>query len=112
MIQKTPVTASLSELLLMGAPVILQAQTAQGQQGQQAQQATKSVSGKVTSIGDQGHSFAVEVEAGGTKQTMQFVVDKNTQVQGQVKAGTTVVVDYQPTDGGQLLCVRVSAQQG
>jgi hypothetical protein len=65
MIQKTPVTASLSELLLMGAPVILQAQTAQGQQGQQAQQATKSVSGKGTSIGDQGHSFAVEVETGG-----------------------------------------------
>ena len=69
------------------------------------------MSGKVTSIGDQGHSFAVEVEAGGTKQTMKFVVDKNTQVQGQVKVGT-VVVDYQPTDGGLLLCVRVSAQQG
>jgi hypothetical protein len=37
-------------------------------------------------------------------------VDKNTQVVGQVKAGTLVAVDYQPADGGQNLCVKVSAQ--
>jgi hypothetical protein len=41
---------------------------------------------------------------------MQFSVDKNTQVQGQVKAGTMVVVEYQPTDGGQFLAVSVTAQ--
>jgi hypothetical protein len=38
------------------------------------------------------------------------VVDKNTQVAGQVKAGTVVTVDYQPMDGGQNLCVRVAPQ--
>ena len=113
MIQKILVTASLSSLLLVGAPGIVQGQTqGQGQQGQQSQQAAKSITGKVTDIGDAGHSFTVESGAGGSKQTMKFVVDKNTQVQGQVKIGTLVAVDYQPTDGGQLLCVKVAAQQG
>jgi hypothetical protein len=108
MIRKLLFTASLGGLLVVGAPVITYGQ--QGQQGQQSQQATKSVTGKVTTIGNQGHSFEVEVDSGGNKQTMQFVVDKNTQVVGQVKAGTMVAVDYQPTDGGQNLCVKVSAQ--
>jgi hypothetical protein len=110
MIRKLLFTASLGSLLVVGAPVITYGQQDQGQQGQQSQQATKSVTGKVTTIGNQGHSFEVEVDSGGSKQTMQFVVDKNTQVVGQVKAGTMVAVDYQPTDGGQNLCVKVSAQ--
>jgi hypothetical protein len=110
MIRKILFTASLGSLLVAGAPVFTYGQ--QGQQGQQEQQqqASKSVTGKVTAIGNQGHSFAVEVDAGGNKQTMQFVVDKNTQVVGQVKAGTMVAVDYQPMDGGQNLCLKVTAQ--
>jgi hypothetical protein len=108
MIRKILFTASLGSLLVAGAPVLTYGQQGQGQQEQQ--QATKSVSGKVTAIGNQGHSFAVEIEAGGSKQTMQFVVDKNTQVVGQVKTGTMVAVDYQPMDGGQNLCVKVTAQ--
>jgi hypothetical protein len=111
MFQKMLVTVSLGGLLLAGAPALIQGQT-QGQQGQQSQQAAKSITGKVTDIGDNGHSFTVDAGSGDTKQTMKFVVDKNTQVQGQVKVGTLVAVDYQPTDGGQLLCVRVAAQQG
>jgi len=107
MIRKLLFTASLGSLLVVGAPVITYGQQDQGQQGQQA---TKSVTGKVTTIGNQGHSFEVEVDSGGSKQTMQFVVDKNTQVVGQVKTGTLVAVDYQPTDAGQNLCVKVSAQ--
>ncbi len=64
----------------------------------------------MTDIGDAGHSFTVTAGANG--QAMKFVVDKNTQVQGQVKVGTLVAVEYQPMDGGQFLCVRVSAQNG
>jgi Domain of unknown function (DUF5666) len=106
MIQKILLTASLGGLLLIGAPRILQ-----GQQGQQSQQqAPKTISGKVTGIGDQGHSFTVDTEGNGGNQSMQFVVDKNTRVQGQVKVGTMVTVDYQPMNGGQLLCLRVAAQ--
>jgi aspartyl/asparaginyl-tRNA synthetase len=80
------------------------------QQSQGKQQATKSVTGKVASIGDQGKSFALEVNDGSSKKTMNFVVDKNTQVQGRVTEGTIVAVEYQPSDDGQNLCVRVTAQ--
>ena len=114
-IQKMLVTASLGGLLSFGTPGVLcfaAPTTEQAQPGQQTQQETKSINGKVTDIGDQGHSFTVESDNGGSKQTMKFVVDKNTQVQGQVKVGTLVAVDYQQTEAGQLLCVRVAAQNG
>ena len=127
MIRKFLVGVSLSSLLLAGAPGMLNAHQnpqrpqpgepgqAPGQQpGQQPdqqppQQNTKSVSGKVTDIGDQGHSFTVSSNDG---QSMKFMVDKNTQVQGHVKVGSTVAVDYASSGDGQLLCVRVAAQQG
>lgn len=108
MFHKVLVTASLGGLLLVGAPALIQGQ--QAQQGQPSQQQAKSVTGKVTDIADNGHSFIVDTGAGASKQTLKFVVDKNTQVQGQVKVGTMVAVDYQSIDGGQLLCVRVAAQ--
>jgi hypothetical protein len=110
MIRKILVGASLGGLLLVSVPAIAHSKAAQNQSGQQSQ-ATKSVSGKVASIGDNGKSFVVEVDKGGSKQNMQFVLDKNTQVQGHVTAGTTVLVEYQAMDGGQNLCVKVSAQQ-
>jgi hypothetical protein len=108
--RKILLSASLGSLLLVGAPVITISAAAQTPSQESPKQATKSVTGKVTTIGDQGKSFAVEVDKGGTKETMQFIVDKNTQVAGQVKAGTLVTVDYQPMDGGQNLCVRVAPQ--
>ncbi len=110
MIRKMLFTASLGSLLLVGAPVLTHTAAQTPSQENPSKQATKTVTGKVTTIGDQGKSFAVEVDNGGAKQTMQFVVDKNTQVAGQVKAGTVVTVDYQPIDGGQNLCVRVAPQ--
>lgn len=66
----------------------------------------------MTDIGDEGHSFTVETDDGGSKQTMKFLVDKNTQVQGHVKVGTLVAVDYQSTEDGQLVCVRVAPENG
>jgi hypothetical protein len=108
--RKILLSASLGSLLLVGAPVITISAAAQTPSQGQTHAAPKTVTGKVTTIGDQGKSFAVEVDNGGAKQTMQFVVDKNTQVAGQVKAGTVVTVDYQPMDSGQNLCVRVAPQ--
>lgn len=110
MMRKILVTAALGGLFLAGAPARMEAQ-AQNQQGQQSQQATKSMTGKVLDIGDNGHSFTVQSNDGSTKQPMKFVVDQNTKVEGQVKVGAMVLVDYHPTDGGQLLCIRVAAQQ-
>ena len=67
---------------------------AAAQSAQQNKQERKSVQGTVVSIGDKGRSFALETNNGGTKQTLQFVVDQETQVQGQVAVGTPVKVEY------------------
>jgi hypothetical protein len=110
MIRKLLFTASLGGLLLVGATGAFSfpQQTRSG--GQQSQQATKQVTGKVTSIGDAGKSFSMEVNDGASKKTMNFAVDKNTQVSGKVTAGTMVVVEYQPADNGQNVAVSVTAQ--
>ena len=99
MIRKILASVSLGGLLL-GAPVVLNAQQTQDplDKQQQTPQATKSVSRKILDIGT------------GDKQPLKFTVDKNTKVQGQVKIGTLVAVDYQATDNGELVCLRVAAQ--
>jgi hypothetical protein len=38
------------------------------------------------------------------------VVNGSTQVQGQVKVGTMVAVDYQPADNGQNLAVSITVR--
>ena len=62
MIRKILFCASLGGLLLVGVPAIAHSKAAQNQSGQQSQ-ATKSISGKVASIGDNGKSFVVEVDS-------------------------------------------------
>ena len=96
-------------LLIVGANIRAEPMNLQSDKGQQSEPATKSVAGKVASIGSSGTSFAVEVE-GSSKQTMQFVVNGSTQVQGQVKVGTMVAVDYQPADNGQNLAVSITVR--
>jgi hypothetical protein len=69
------------------------------------------VSGKVASIGNGGTSFTLQVNGGDAdKNTLNFLVDKNTRVQGQVKQGTAVTVQYQATKNGDLLAVSITAQ--
>ena len=87
----------------------------QAQSEKQTQQPTKSVAGKVAAIGSGGTSFTLEVTGGGSDKgasgnTLDFVVDKNTQVKGQVKQGTAVTVEYQAMANGQLLAVSIMAQ--
>ena len=64
------------------------------QSGQQSQQEMKSIAGTVSSIGDNGHSFVLDVNQGNNKQTVQFVLDKDTRVEGHVTVGTPVTVEY------------------
>ena len=100
--------ASLAGLLTLGTGVY--ARTADFQEpAKQEQQATKSVSGKVANIGNGGHSFSLEI-SGESKGTMQFQVDKNTQVKGQVREGSTVTVEYRAGDNGQNMAVSITAQ--
>jgi ribosomal protein L21E len=81
-------------VMLAGASARTQPIVAPQSNEQQTEKATKSVSGTVVSIGDKGRSFVVEVNDGDKKQTVQFVVDQENQVQGQVKVGTPVKVEY------------------
>ena len=109
MIRTLLAAVSLAGLILVGGSARAQPTSMQSDSGKQSEPATKSVTGKVTSVGNSGASFAVEVE-GASKQTMEFVVNTKTQVQGQVKIGSLVAVDYQPTDSGQNLAVTVSVR--
>jgi hypothetical protein len=110
MIRKLLYSVPLAALLVLGLPSHARQSPSQSDPGKQAEPSKKSVAGKVTSIGTSGTSFALEVE-GSSKQTMQFVVNRNTQVQGgPVKVGTLVAVDYQPADNGQNLAVTIAVR--
>ena len=131
MVRKLLLCASLAGALVRGGAVLARPAAGQSQtdrarseqpQAEQApsrqqptekqtQPATKSVAGKIASIGTGGHSFTLEVSDGsGNARTMNFVVDNNTQVQGQVRQGTPVTVEYTVMQGGQNLAVNVTAQ--
>jgi hypothetical protein len=105
--RKFLLSASLASLTLLAVPATVHA-APQNQSQQQAQ--AKTVDGKVTSIGSDRKSFAMEVADNSGKRTMQFHVDANTQVQGRVGAGTDAKVQYQPTDNGSNLALTVIAQ--
>jgi hypothetical protein len=65
----------------------------------------QSVSGRISSIGDA--SFAVEVAKGNqSKQTLQFLVDDSTKMEGKLVVGAKAVVEYR-SNGGTNLAVRV-----
>src|SRR5579871_4869074 len=83
---------------LASRPATAQSQRDPGAQSQQpspSKPSTKAVTGTIASIGTGGHSFTLQVGSNGgssksAADTMNFVVDNNTQVQGQVKVGTSV----------------------
>jgi len=111
MIRQLVLCVSLTGALLLGGVILPQPASGQGQTGQTTRQETKSVTGKVVSIGSGGHSFTLEVSGKTNDQpTMDFVVDKNTQIQGEVKRGTPVAVEYLVMESGQNLAVNVTAQ--
>jgi hypothetical protein len=100
----------LASLLLLDVPAHGKQASPPSQSKQQVQ--AKQVSGKVTDIGGDRTSFSLEVNDGGGKHVMQFVVDGNTQVQGRVAVGTDAVVKYQTTTDGRLLALTVGPQSG
>src|SRR5215813_8691816 len=107
MIRKLFVGASLLGVMTLGAGAAVHKASAQDPDKQE-QPASKTVSGKVASIGNGGHSFSLEVN-GESKSKMDFVVDKNTQVNGQVREGTAVTVQYRPMANGQNLAESITA---
>ena len=69
--------------------------------------ATQSVSGKVSAIGDT--SFSVDVKKSQDVQTLQFLVDENTKIQGKLEVGSQAIVEYRE-DNGKNIAVNVVVQ--
>ena len=111
-IRKTLGAVSVSGLMLLGMATFANPipYTHQSEPGKQSQQkALKSVAGKVASIESEGNTFTLAV-SGENEKTMDFVIDKNTKVEGQVHEGTAVTVEYQAMENGQNLAVSVTAE--
>lgn len=70
----------------------------------------KTVTGKVTAVAKTGLAFSMETGNGPAKHSMQFTVDKNTQVQGRVTTGTVAKVKYHVNDTGSNVAETVAAQ--
>jgi hypothetical protein len=105
--RKFLLSASLGGMLLTGLAV--RTPTLSAKSAQESEPATKTVAGKIMSIGNGGQSFTLEV-SGGEAKTMQFVLDKNAKVQGNVKVGTPVTVQYEAKEEGSNLALAVIAQ--
>jgi hypothetical protein len=110
---------SLAGMLFFGTYVLAQDPPSSAQQDPQQdhqQQSTKSVSGKVTNIGDDRRSFTLQPsdtnQSSENNREMQFVIDDHTQVRGRVTTGTMVVVEYTPAEGGKNLAVSIAPQGG
>jgi hypothetical protein len=100
---------SLAALLSFGVVAPAHSNSMQSDSGKQAQPATKSVAGKVASIGNSGTTFALQVD-GNDKQVMNFVVGKDTQLKGHVTTGTLVTVEYRPADEGQNVALTITVR--
>ncbi len=65
---------------------------------------TQSISGKISSIDDA--AFALEVAKGKDVNTVQFLVDEQTRVEGKLSVGAQATVEYR-SNGGKNIAVHV-----
>ncbi len=70
---------------------------------------TQSVSGKISSIGDA--AFALDVAKGNKMNTIHFLVDDQTKVEGKLRLGAHATVEYR-LNGGNNLAVHVVVKKG
>jgi len=67
---------------------------------------TKSVSGRIVSIGDS--QFSLEVPKEEKPYTLQFQLDGDTQLEGTLAVGSQATVNYH-SDGGKMIATHVIA---
>jgi hypothetical protein len=101
------VLGSLTALLFIELPAFAHPFSPLTQQGQQSAQPS-AVSGKVVSIANDKKSISLEVTSNGNANTMQFVLDENTQVTGRVHVGSDATVQYQTGQDGKLLALNIA----
>ena len=68
----------------------------------------QTAAGRISSVGDA--SFALEVEKNQDVQSLEFMVDENTKVEGKLEVGANATVEYNSVDGKNL-AVRVVVRQ-
>lgn len=109
MIRKLLCGISLAALLSLGVAARAQPNLTQSDSGKQSEPTTKSVAGKVASIGNAGTTFALQVD-GNDRQVMNFVVGKDAQLKGHVTTGTLVTVEYRPADDGRNVALSITVR--
>ncbi len=65
---------------------------------------TQTVSGTITSVGD--NSFSIEVKEGDATKTMEFLTNQDTKIEGELKTGATARVTYR-VDGNKNVATQV-----
>jgi Domain of unknown function (DUF5666) len=66
-----------------------------------------SVSGKISAM--EANTFSVEVQNSQARVTLKFQIDSNTKIDGNLKVGSMVTVDYRTEDVNNI-AVRVAVQ--
>jgi Domain of unknown function (DUF5666) len=66
----------------------------------------QSLKGKISSVGDASFEVAIASKEGQTTQTVQFLVDDKTRVEGKLNVGAEVQVEYR-SDEGRNIAVHV-----
>ncbi|MBV9888347.1 MAG: hypothetical protein JO119_17520 [Acidobacteria bacterium] len=100
---------SVATMLALGVAARPSPNLTQSDPGKQSEPATKSVAGKVQSIGNSGTTFALQVD-GNDNKVMNFVVGKDTQLKGHVTTGTLVTVEYRPVDDGRNVALTITVR--
>jgi len=67
---------------------------------------TQSVTGKISSIGDAAFTLDVAKKEGSEANTLQFLVDGQTKVEGRLSVGYKATVEYR-NDGGKYIATHV-----
>jgi hypothetical protein len=69
---------------------------------------THSVSGKISSVGES--QFALDTVKNQKPDTIQFLIDENTRIEGKLTIGAPAAVDYR-LDGDKMIATRVVVTQ-
>ena len=101
--------SALIGLIFIGVPVRAHLVPAEIRYQAKIERETSSVAGTVTSVATDGSSFAI-VSASDTKETLEFIIDKDTTVEGQLRVAAKVTVVYRAIEGGGNIALHVAAQ--
>jgi hypothetical protein len=96
--------ASLAALAASAFPAPIHSQEPQ----QTMAKVNQSASGKISAVSNDG--FSLDVKAGDSSSTLQFITDGKTKVTGSLSVGSTVSVQYRTDADGRNIATSVVVQ--